>query len=256
LKKYEKVLLSILTEEPEPIHNIAPSVPRELCTIVEKAIAKKPFERYQHVHDLLRDLDGFVASQENRSSERPQRREGTTHPPAEKFPPTNLDLEADLQETLALLEAGRRAANQEPDVPPESDESAGREESRAESLYQEAASLFSRGDTGGCLRRLGDALRLDPNHTAALNLAERLREVVVEMVDQEDALLRNQILAALPSESPDDDSVSTPSSISDEAASLGNFLLSEQGPFAGLSKSPKDAALHEKSPPAHCESGN
>lgn len=52
----QAVVYSILNEEPEPITGLRTGVPMELERIVNKALAKKMNERYQHADDLLVDL--------------------------------------------------------------------------------------------------------------------------------------------------------------------------------------------------------
>jgi TolB-like protein len=50
------VLYSLLNEEPEPLTALRTGVPLELECLVNKAMAKRPEDRYQHVDDLLVDL--------------------------------------------------------------------------------------------------------------------------------------------------------------------------------------------------------
>jgi serine/threonine protein kinase/tetratricopeptide (TPR) repeat protein len=55
--EYEQaVSYAIVNEEPEPITALRTGVPIELERIVNKALAKKPDERYQHVDEMLVDL--------------------------------------------------------------------------------------------------------------------------------------------------------------------------------------------------------
>ena len=55
--RYEQaVVYSILNEEPEPITGLRTGVSIELERIVNKALAKRPDERYQRIDDLLADL--------------------------------------------------------------------------------------------------------------------------------------------------------------------------------------------------------
>jgi len=55
--EYEHAMMySILNENPEPITGLRTGVPMELERIVNKAISKKPKDRYQHVDELLVDL--------------------------------------------------------------------------------------------------------------------------------------------------------------------------------------------------------
>ncbi|UCG50437.1 MAG: protein kinase [Candidatus Latescibacterota bacterium] len=50
------VLYSMLNEEPEPLTALRTGVPMELERVVNKAMAKRPEDRYQHLDDLLVDL--------------------------------------------------------------------------------------------------------------------------------------------------------------------------------------------------------
>ena len=55
---YEQaVAYSILNEEPEPPTSLRSGVPMDLERITKKSLAKKPAERYQHVDELLVDLN-------------------------------------------------------------------------------------------------------------------------------------------------------------------------------------------------------
>jgi serine/threonine-protein kinase len=53
----QAILYSVLNEDPEPITGIRTGVPMELERIVNKAMAKRPEERYQHVEDMLVDIN-------------------------------------------------------------------------------------------------------------------------------------------------------------------------------------------------------
>ncbi len=62
--EYEQaVLYSIMHEAPEPLTAVRTGVPKELERIVEKALAKAPAQRYQHVADLLVDLEALEREQ-------------------------------------------------------------------------------------------------------------------------------------------------------------------------------------------------
>jgi serine/threonine protein kinase/tetratricopeptide (TPR) repeat protein len=50
------VVYSILNEKAEPVTGLRAGVPMELELIINKALAKKPEERYQHVDDMIIDL--------------------------------------------------------------------------------------------------------------------------------------------------------------------------------------------------------
>ncbi len=51
------VLYEIVHENPKPLTSSRPDLPREFEEIVQKAIEKKPEERYQRIAELLSDLD-------------------------------------------------------------------------------------------------------------------------------------------------------------------------------------------------------
>src|SRR5207253_2087752 len=48
------------SEEPRPLRRIDPSIPRELETIVQKAMAKEPGGRFATAQDLAADLRRFL----------------------------------------------------------------------------------------------------------------------------------------------------------------------------------------------------
>jgi serine/threonine protein kinase/WD40 repeat protein len=56
----EELLRQIAFEEPKPPRRIAPEIPAELETIVLKAVAKNPEERYASAKDLSEDLGRFL----------------------------------------------------------------------------------------------------------------------------------------------------------------------------------------------------
>jgi serine/threonine-protein kinase len=54
------LLAQVLHEDPPPLRKLDPSVPRDLETIVSKAIAREPAQRYQTPADLAEDLQRFL----------------------------------------------------------------------------------------------------------------------------------------------------------------------------------------------------
>ena len=54
---------AVLAGPPRPLAEIAPGIPRELSTIVEKAMARDPAERYAGAKELAEDLKRFGAGQ-------------------------------------------------------------------------------------------------------------------------------------------------------------------------------------------------
>ncbi|MFO0940642.1 MAG: protein kinase [Pirellulales bacterium] len=57
----ESLLRQVIDQHPVPPHDYAPEIPRDLETIILKAIASKPEDRYQTAQDLAADLDRFIA---------------------------------------------------------------------------------------------------------------------------------------------------------------------------------------------------
>lgn len=58
---------SILKDEPPAVDAVRPFVPRVISEIVRKALAKSPAARYQHMKELARDIECFLASPAGRS---------------------------------------------------------------------------------------------------------------------------------------------------------------------------------------------
>ena len=58
--EYEQAIqYAIVHEQPEPLSDFAPGVSKEFERVVAKALAKKPVERYQHIEELLADLQAL-----------------------------------------------------------------------------------------------------------------------------------------------------------------------------------------------------
>jgi serine/threonine protein kinase len=56
----QELLRQITSEEPRPLRSICPAIPRELETIVLKALGKTPDERYAGARDMADDLRRFL----------------------------------------------------------------------------------------------------------------------------------------------------------------------------------------------------
>ena len=72
------VLYKILHDDPAPLSRLAPDLDSGLAAIVARAIEKRPDERYQHMNELLADLDSVIArlgaeEQETETAVLPQR---------------------------------------------------------------------------------------------------------------------------------------------------------------------------------------
>src|SRR5439155_26565378 len=60
-----RLIKKILHDEPSPPRKLNPAVPRDLETIVLKAIAREPGQRYQSASELAEDLKRFVEDRPN-----------------------------------------------------------------------------------------------------------------------------------------------------------------------------------------------
>jgi non-specific serine/threonine protein kinase len=85
---YENALFySIINAEPEPITGLRTGVPMELERIVDKAMAKRPEERFQHVDEMLVDLRRVTKGSGSRAGlPSPDSRQGTLRSPWWKRP--------------------------------------------------------------------------------------------------------------------------------------------------------------------------
>lgn len=62
-KTTHELIASIATSTPEPPRRICPHIPRDLSTIIEKAIQREPADRYQTAVELRDDLRAFLTDQ-------------------------------------------------------------------------------------------------------------------------------------------------------------------------------------------------
>ncbi|MBI5368442.1 MAG: protein kinase [Planctomycetes bacterium] len=60
---FEAVIAQVLFNDPPPPRSIAPAIPRDLETIVLKAMEKEPNRRYPSAEALAQDLDRFIAGE-------------------------------------------------------------------------------------------------------------------------------------------------------------------------------------------------
>ncbi len=67
----DAIVYSIVNEEPEAMGELRSDAPPALQQIVTKALAKSPGERYQHVDEMLADLQSLRANLESGSAEAP-----------------------------------------------------------------------------------------------------------------------------------------------------------------------------------------
>ena len=65
----QAVVYAILNEEPEPLTAVRTGVPKALELVVDKCLAKKAEERYQHTADLLVDLQALRREREPQASQ-------------------------------------------------------------------------------------------------------------------------------------------------------------------------------------------
>jgi Tfp pilus assembly protein PilF len=65
---YAQVAQEIERSQPRPVHEIAPKVPLDLHRVIEKALARRPEDRYQHMDDVAVDLRRLRKDLESGSS--------------------------------------------------------------------------------------------------------------------------------------------------------------------------------------------
>jgi len=79
--EYESaVIYSILNESYEPVTTLRTGVPLELERIINKCLQKSPADRYQHVGDLLVDLNSLLKERNSKSKTIESKRDGTRFP--------------------------------------------------------------------------------------------------------------------------------------------------------------------------------
>ncbi|MCP3915960.1 MAG: SUMF1/EgtB/PvdO family nonheme iron enzyme [bacterium] len=54
------ILMRVLEGPPRPLHELAPDVPAELAAICEKAMARRPEDRYARMHEVAEDLRAYL----------------------------------------------------------------------------------------------------------------------------------------------------------------------------------------------------
>jgi TolB-like protein/Tfp pilus assembly protein PilF len=82
---YEQaVMYSIMNEEQEPVTGLRTGIPMELERMVNKAMAKNPDERYQHVDELLTDMQKLKKNLESGKTLTPAPSSLVTQEPARK----------------------------------------------------------------------------------------------------------------------------------------------------------------------------
>jgi tetratricopeptide (TPR) repeat protein/predicted Ser/Thr protein kinase len=66
----EAVIYSILNEAPEPLGTFAPDAPKDIWLAIQRAIAKKPDDRYQTTTEMVQDLEVLYEDVKTGSSSR------------------------------------------------------------------------------------------------------------------------------------------------------------------------------------------
>jgi TolB-like protein/tetratricopeptide (TPR) repeat protein len=62
----QAMMYSILNEEPLPLVSLRPDLSKDIQSVLGKALAKTPEERYQHINEMLADLKSCEATQRRR----------------------------------------------------------------------------------------------------------------------------------------------------------------------------------------------
>jgi serine/threonine protein kinase len=181
----------ILQEEPEPIRGLTPAVGDELARIVSRMMRKAVEERYVTMDELLHDVARFERHLERQKLALLRHVEdgarklrsllGDDRPPDSS---TAKLLETADREDLSYMtllglrdgidvELWQREAETTPAAVPA-------DVAKAEKAYLDAQTSLASGDLAACLAQVSEALKLCPEHEAAAELGEKLREAVVE----------------------------------------------------------------------------
>lgn len=217
-KSVQGVFDRIVAGEPTPLKDVQPSLPRELETIVAKALRKSKEDRYARIEDLLEELRNFRSHLESHKIELREQARELTQLRAEhrellsrrgSTPEERVLLQTAERDDLSYmalvrlrqgagLELGRlRQIVEEAQRDDSSDRTitiqgtktsaADRNENRANQIYDDATARFAHGDLAGSLLLVGNALKLSPDHLGAQDLSEHLRQAIIQLVDHVDS---------------------------------------------------------------------
>jgi serine/threonine protein kinase len=188
----------IVNAEPAPLRDLTPAVAEELSKILSNMMQKRIEDRYGSVDELLHDVMRFGRHLQRQKSDLRHEveakarslRAALEQKPAET--PQGGASTARLLSTvgrddlsfMALvglrdgidIELWRLSRG----LDPLSLGARRKDEAKAEAAYQDARARFDSGDLAACLVRVSEALRLSPDHSAAGELGEKVREAVVE----------------------------------------------------------------------------
>jgi serine/threonine-protein kinase len=208
---YHQTFFKIIDQEPEPPHAIEPSLPEELSNVVMRALAKVPAKRYQHVDELVRDLNRFSKTLDKKRKEIHdetrkaigaldrfiEKNKEALRQAAVQASDESVRLQSQMDDLDEDTEATKRMdftlgyfemlqmrdrANQEREKLGALLESV----KQASSLIEEAASLQKNGQLGKALQVVEKLLRNIPNHKEAKALREGLREELVRRAGEEE----------------------------------------------------------------------
>jgi tetratricopeptide (TPR) repeat protein len=192
---FDAIVSQVLNDSPPPIESVNPALPSELSHIVERAMAKDVYRRYQHIHDLARDLERFgqmlevrksaLLAEARREIEQLDRLEALvarttvwcTLPP----PPGGMTA-AMLRELLN----GEGEEDQGGGAPGYLEAVEARDRARLEQerqiarLLREAEAREKRGEPARALVLSENALNVFPRHSEALALSARLQAALSE----------------------------------------------------------------------------
>ena len=237
----------ILGAEPEPMRDLAPGVADELSRIVSRMMRKPVEERYPTVEELLHDVNRFGRhlarhKEELRHEVETGARKLRTLLAKRPAAPPQAGASARLLATverqdlsfMALvglrdgidIELWRLERNAR--APAAARLST---DKTADAAYEDARARFDSGDLAACLVRVSEALRLCPEHGAAGELGEKLRQAVVERVSwfeqQRETNLDTLVAAFLAFDKGAIPGPGTPRENQDNLTSLSEFLLAE-----------------------------
>ena len=85
-----KLILNIVSRDPEPVSSLAPGVPEAVDSLLQIALAKDPEDRYEGAAEMLQDLEAIAQGEAGRTPQRQPEAPAPDEPTSRQPAPTNL----------------------------------------------------------------------------------------------------------------------------------------------------------------------
>ena len=209
---YHQTFFKIIEQDPEPLEQVAPQIPKKLSDIVMRTLVKDRDKRYQSAEDLSRELKRFSKTLEGlRKKIQPETNKALEE--LDRFVAENRDLlkqQAELAAADESVATRKQLSEDDDEIDPtmrldrtlgylemiEMRDRAMRDREKLEavlitlknssSLIQEAASLLEGDQPEKALQVVEKILRDIPTHQEAKALSERAREKLSRRAQQQE----------------------------------------------------------------------